>query len=268
MSLGAHANPLPSSTTRTSPQDLEVFDIGPDGQKSSSRFYTYAQLETLPQVTVKTNKDPNTDEPATYTGVYVRDLFSALGAKPGQDVIGSTCYDKYKDYYDSLYIQKHQPIFLLKYDNKLPAQWPKAFGTMALGPYCIVHERFVPAETIYGYVEPPRIPFGVISLELTTNQQAFASFAPKKDADNPEVIKGQHIAMGSCIMCHNTPVAGGLKASQPWAVLSVLAASNGDFFRGYVVNPQKFNSNSPMPPHPNFDAQTLDALQAYFKAMP
>lgn len=263
----ANAAPLSSSATRTSPQDLEVFDIGPDGKPGASRFYTYEQLETLPQATVQTKEDPDTHKPATYTGVYLRDLFSALGAKPGQDVIGSNCYDKYKDYYDPSYIKNHQPMFLLKYNGKPPAEWPLADGTMTMGPYNIVDANFVPAEKIYGYAEIDRIPFGVISLELTTMKQAFASFTPKKNGDDPEVIKGQRIAMGSCVMCHNTEVSGGEKANRPWSILAIFATSNGDYFRNYVVNPKKYRADTQMTDHPTFDAKTLDALQAYFKTM-
>jgi hypothetical protein len=263
----APAAPLPSSPTRTSPQDLEVFDIGPGGQKSASRFYTYTQLGSLPQVTLPTKQDPNTMAPATYTGVYLRDLFAALGAPAGADVLGSNCYDNYKDYYDPAYIQHHQPLLILKYDGKPPAEWPAVEGGMPFGPYCVGQVNFVPADHLLGYTEPPRIPFGVVSLELTTLHQAYDSFAPKKDATDPQVIAGHRIAMGSCVMCHYTDVAGGLKSNQPWTILAVFATSNGSYFRDYVVNPLKFNPKSAMPVHPTFDAKTLDALQAYFKTM-
>jgi hypothetical protein len=44
-------------------------------------------------------------------------------------------------------------------------------------------------------------------------------------------------------------------------------APDGNYFRQYVVNPQKIKPDVAMPAHPTFDAATLDALQAYFKTM-
>jgi len=65
--LPAFAGTLTSSLTRTSSQDLEVFDVRSDGSVSAPRYYRYEQLLTLPLITVKTAKDPNTQQPATYT---------------------------------------------------------------------------------------------------------------------------------------------------------------------------------------------------------
>jgi cbb3-type cytochrome oxidase cytochrome c subunit len=42
---------------------------------------------------------------------------------------------------------------------------------------------------------------------------------------------------------------------------------NSDYFRQYVVDPQKFKPNVAMPAHPTFDSATLDALQTYFKTV-
>jgi hypothetical protein len=55
--------------------------------------------------------------------------------------------------------------------------------------YCVGHESFNPSETIYGYVEQPRIPYGVVSLELTRFSESLGRFTPKKSASNPEVGK-------------------------------------------------------------------------------
>jgi hypothetical protein len=134
-------------------------------------------LLTLPTVTVKTERDPNTNTPATYTGVYIGDHFEAFGADASFDVIGTNCLDTYKQYYDRDYVASHRPILLLKFDGNAPDDWPAIsqppgpsramyHGTV-LGPYCVVHESFSPAETVYGYSEEPRIPYGVVSLELT-----------------------------------------------------------------------------------------------------
>ena len=88
------------------------------GNPAKTVYYGYDQLLTLPTVTVKTEHDPNTGTPGTYTGVYISDLFEAFGADASLDVIGANCLDKYKQYYDRDYIARHRPILLLKFDDK------------------------------------------------------------------------------------------------------------------------------------------------------
>jgi hypothetical protein len=264
--LPAHAGTLSGSPTRSSSQDLEVFDIKPDGSISVPRYYRYEQLLTLPLVTVKTAKDPNTQQPATYTGVYFNDLIQALQSSPEQTVLGANCYDGYQQYYDPDYNEKHHPIFLLKYDGKAPADWPKSEHDSPMGPYCVVHENFQPLETIYGYTEAPRIPFGIVSVELTSYALSLGKFDSAGQI-NSEVVKGEKIAIGSCVSCHNNGSAGGKMAQHPWQVLAANAVYNGDYFRQYVINPQKFKPNAAMPAHPTFDSATLDALQVYFKTV-
>jgi mono/diheme cytochrome c family protein len=252
---------LKPSLTRSSAQDLEV------KSEDASRFYTFAQLEKLPQTTVKTEDDPNTHRPATYTGVTLDELLSAIGTSLQKSAIAFTCYDGYVQYYDSDYIREHNPILLLRYDGKPPAQWPKSEHNTDQAPYSIVHERFVARKIIYGYTEQPRIPYGIVSAQIIPLDQVTKAFNPQKNADSQEVIKGQQIAMGSCISCHNNGEVGGSLAQRPFPVLAVHAATNGQYFRNYIVDPKRFNPASKMPPHPTFDTQTLDALQAYFKAL-
>jgi hypothetical protein len=264
--LPTFAGTLTSSLTRTRSQDLEVFDIQADGSASAPRYYRYEQLLALPLITVKTAKDPNTQQPATYTGVYFNDLVRGLQSSAEQTVLGANCYDGYQQYYDSDYDKKHRPIFLLKYDGKPPAEWPKSEHDSPMGPYCVVHQNFQPLETVYGYTEAPRIPFGIVSVELTSYALSLGKFdAP--DPHNSEVMKGQKIAVGSCVSCHNNGSAGGKMARRPWQVLAANAVYNSDYFRQYVVDPQKFKPNVAMPAHPTFDSATLDALQTYFKTV-
>ena len=52
-------------------------------------------------MTVKTERDPNTNTPATYTGVYISDLFEAFSADGSFDVIGANSAGLYKQYYES-----------------------------------------------------------------------------------------------------------------------------------------------------------------------
>src|SRR4029077_17444569 len=161
--------------------------------------------------------------PATYTGVYISDLFESFGANASFDVIGANCLDRSKQYYDRDYVAKHRPIFLLKFDGNLPRDWPPTKQGYKLGPYCVVHESFSPTETIYGYVEESRSAPAVTSLELTSFNQSLGRFAAKGSTNDPEVIKGQKIAVGSCISCHKLGRAGGHRSDEAWEVLAVHA---------------------------------------------
>ena len=53
----------------------------------------------------------------------------------------------------------------------------------------------------------------------------------------------------------------------PWVVLAAKAVTDKDYFRKKVIDPKSFSVMSFMPPHPTFDDKTLNALEAYFKAM-
>jgi mono/diheme cytochrome c family protein len=216
---------------------------------------------------VKSKRDPNTNTPATYTGVYISDLFEAFGADKSLEVIGANCSDGRKQYYDRDYVAKHRPILLLKFDGRPPADWPNSDHGSWFGPYCVVHESFSPTETIYGYVEEPRSAPAVTSLELTSFTQSLGRFTPKGSENDPEVAKGQKIAVGSCISCHKLGKAGGHRTDASWEVLAVQALNSKDNFRKFVTDPHSINPMSQMPPHPTFDDDTFNALEAYFKAI-
>jgi len=120
----------------------ESLGLDPQGIPAKTVYYSYDQLLTLPAVTVKTERDPNTSTPATYTGIYLSDLFEAFDADAAFDVIAAKCSDGSKQYYDRNYLVGHRPILLLKFDDKPPADWPNAEHGSWLGPYCVVHESF------------------------------------------------------------------------------------------------------------------------------
>jgi hypothetical protein len=132
------------SRRRVARQDLEVITLDAQGNRAKTVYYSYDQLLALRTVTVKTARDSNTNTPATYTGVYLSDLFEAFGADASSDVIAANRLDRYKQYYDRDYIASHRPIFLLKFDDKVPDDWPQTEDRNVLGPYCIVYESFVP----------------------------------------------------------------------------------------------------------------------------
>jgi hypothetical protein len=276
LACNSDAASLQPSATRQKWEDLEVITLDSQGNPAKTVYYGYDQLLTLPTVTVKTERDPNTGIPGTYTGIYISDLFDAFAADASLDVIGANCLDKYKQYYDRDYIARHRPILLLKFDGSLPDDWPRVshspessrateHGTI-LGPYCVVHESFNP-EKVYGYVEEPRTPYGVVSLELTSFNQSIGSFIPKKNGNDPEVVKGQKIVISSCISCHHLGNAGGQLASPSWPEVAASAINSKENFRKYVTNPRSTNPESGMPPYPTFDDKTFNALEAYIKAI-
>jgi hypothetical protein len=120
----SNATSLQPAETRQDWQDLEVITLDSQGDPAKTVYYTYDQLLTLPAVTVKTDRDPNTNTPATYTGIYLSDLFEAFGADASFDVIAAKCSDRSKQYYDRDYVAKHRPILLLKFDGNVPRDWP------------------------------------------------------------------------------------------------------------------------------------------------
>ena len=138
----SNAASLQPSETRQNWQDLEVNTLDPQGNPAKTVYYSYDQLLTLPTVTVKTKRDPNTNTPATYTGIYLSDLFKAFGADGSLDVIGANRLDRFKLYYDRDYVAKHRPVLLLKFDGKTPADCPNSDHGGWFGPYCFVHESF------------------------------------------------------------------------------------------------------------------------------
>jgi hypothetical protein len=116
-----NAAPIQPSPTSKNRQDLQVITLDSQGNPAMRIYYSYDQLLTLPTVTVKTERDLNTNTPATYTGIYFSDLFASFGADASFDVIGANCMGGYKQYYDRDYVTRHRPILLLKFnDTPLP----------------------------------------------------------------------------------------------------------------------------------------------------
>ena len=267
LTCNSNAASLQPSETAEDPLDLEVITFNLQGYPAKTVYYSYDQLLTLPAVTVKTDRDPNTNTPATYTGVYLSDLFEAFDADASFDVIAAKCSDGSKQYYDRDYLVRHRPILLLKFDDKVPADWPNTEHGSWLGPYCVVHESFSPAERIYGYVEQPRNASAVNSLELTHFIQSLGRFTPKESGNDPEVVKGQKIAVGGCSSCHALGNVGGHATSTSWAILAERAVNDKDYFRKFVTDPHSMNPTAGMPSHPTFDDNTFNALEAYFKAI-
>ena len=65
LACNSNAAPLQSSSSPQDPLDLEVITLDSQGNPIKTVYYSYDQLLTLPTVTVKTDRDPNTNTPAT-----------------------------------------------------------------------------------------------------------------------------------------------------------------------------------------------------------
>lgn len=260
------AGSLTFSAQRTSPQDLEVISVANDGTDGPSRFVTWEQLAAQPLAHVTSPKDSNTKEPATYDGIYFKDLFALFGATPSQDLIEAASYDKYVSYLDQDFIRNHEPLLVLKFNGHKPADWPLSEHHTSMAPYDIGYGTFVPVKKAGSYSEPAIDPFGVTIIKLTSYKQTVAVFRPKIKTDDPEVKAGHFIAITSCLNCHNLGNAGGQLAGRPWQLLSIESQTNPTYFRKHVLNASAFVPTTAMPSFP-FDEPTLNALQAYFNAM-
>jgi hypothetical protein len=76
LACNSNAAKLQPSSTRQNWQDLEVITLNSQGGPAETVYYGYDQLITLPVVNVRTERDPNTNTPATYIGVYTLAIFS------------------------------------------------------------------------------------------------------------------------------------------------------------------------------------------------
>jgi hypothetical protein len=82
----------------------------------------------------------------------------------------------------------------------------------------------------------------------------------QESGNDPEVVKGQKIAVGSCCTCHNLGNASGRMAGTTWFVLAATAVTSKDKFRNKVADARSLNPTSHVTPHREFDDNTFNAL--------
>jgi hypothetical protein len=247
-----------SSLLHSSRQAATDLEIG------NGRFISYQDLLHLPQVTFTTD-DSNFPVPARVSGVTLEELNRLFGARG--DMIVAICADGYRSNYPMSYLAAHHPVLVLTVDGKAQQDWPKLndHGGTELGPYVIANRGFVPSFKILSHTDEAQIPFQVVHLDFRSESQVLGAIAPRGDfaADSP-VMQGYRIAEQNCYRCHNMGAEGGQMASIPWPVIGAIAKSSPEFFAKYVRNPQALNPKSRMAGSPNYDDQTIAALQAYF----
>lgn len=266
--LGAHGGSPVSSilhSTRSSPNDLEISGQWAALDTGSVRYVSYTDLLTLPQVSYTVSDDTNFPEPTQISGVPLEQLASALGASPDSNLIVAICADKYRANYPREYLEQHHPVLVLKVNGKPPAEWPRSHSGGSLGPYLVSHAKFTPSFRVLSHDDEPQIPFSVTRLEFRNQSEVFGAIKPPGEhAPDSPVAMGYRIAKQNCFRCHNMGAEGGQMAARPWLVLSAWASSDPAHFTSYVHNPRDVNPASQMPPNPQYDRETIEALRAYF----
>lgn len=256
-------------SARLSPLDLEIGGELAGLSSGTTRYISHDDLLALPQTTYTVADDANFGGPTRISGVPLEELFRALGAKPGSDLIVAICKDQYRANYPQSYIGAHHPLLVLSVNGKPPSEWPKdaeGHGN-SMGPYMISHSRFIPGFTILAHQDEPQIPWGVTRLEFRTANTVFGAIAPRgPHASDPQVQDGFRIAQQNCFRCHNMGDEGGQKAARPWPVLSALATASPEYVAAYMRNPLARNPRAQMPANPGYDDATIHALIAYFQA--
>jgi cytochrome c2 len=239
---------------RQAPTDLEV---------SKGQFISYQDLLRLPQVSFTTSGDSNFPMPARISGVPLDELRRSLD--PKEDMVVAICADGYRSHYPAAYLAAHHPVLVLKVDGKAQDGWPKTHDGGELGPYVVSNPDFVPSFKVLSHSDEAQIPFRVVRLAFRSEREVFGAIAPRGEfAPGSPVMEGYTIARQNCFRCHNMGSEGGQMASIPWPVLGAMAKTSPEFFARYVRNPQALNPQSKMAGSPEYDDQTIAALQAYF----
>jgi hypothetical protein len=253
-------------TDRSSPGDLEIGGELAFLPQGSTRFIRYEDLLALPQETYTVSDDTDLPPNTEISGVPLASLARLLGKSPHDSLIVAICYDHYRANYPGDYLAQHHPLLVLRINGKLRDQWPKSPSGDALGPYLISHPLFKPAFKILSHWDEMQIPYGVTRLEFRQESAVFGAIRPHGFwPSKSQVQQGYLIARQDCFRCHNMGPEGGTMAGRSWEDLANSAWDDGPTFRDIIHNPASVNPGAKMPPHPQYDFGTLDALTYYFK---
>jgi mono/diheme cytochrome c family protein len=257
------------SASRHADDDLEVTGMVAGLPAGTAAYVSYAELASLPQVTVHVVDDenfPSRGPAPLVTGVPLDALARALGALPGSDLIDALCDDDYRAHYPASYIAMHHPIFALTIDHQRIATWAARTHQYDPGPYFITHAHFVPTVNVLAHREQPQVPSNVVRLDFSTVAATYGAITPPgSTGQSVAVQQGFAIAKQSCLRCHYRGQYGGSKSGRDWMALSTWAREQPVFFANYVHDPQAFEPHAHMPGNPGYDRATLAALTAYFQ---
>jgi mono/diheme cytochrome c family protein len=251
--------------SRQAETDLEVGGDLAGLPLRSTRFVTYKDLLTLPQVTYTVSDDSNFKAKTRITGIPLTDLDRLLGAAGDAKLVVAICYDGYRTNYPAAYLAAHQPMLVLKIEGKTEDSWPKSEYGGSLGPYLISHPSFTPSFKVLSHTDEPQIPFGVTRIEFRDERVVLGAIAPPGHyPPNSPVVAGYRIAQQNCFRCHNMGAEGGQMSGRSWQTLAMWASSEPQYFTRYVKNPKAIDKKNHMPAFPQYDAATIEALRQYF----
>ena len=258
---------LPLQAERTSPLDLEISGNLAGLPPGSKRFVRHEDLLALPQVSFTVTDDANFSGPTEVRGVELDLLAREFASEGERAFVVAVCRDWYRAYYPRVYREVHRPVLALEINGQLPSDWPKSKEgtTSPTGPYLITHARFTPSFKILAHEDEAQIPWGVVALEFFDEKAALAAIEPQgATADAPDVQAGYRIAQQNCFRCHGPANLGALKGKLTWNGIALFASQAPRNFAAYVRNPKAVVPNAEMPPNPEYDEPTLEALTAYF----
>ena len=257
--------------SRQTDTDLEVTGMLAGLPAGTPGYVRYADLLSLPQVSVTARDDDNFPglKPAQslrVSGVYLEDVARALGVYEDSDLVAANCIDNYRGHFPATYIVAHHPILALTINDLSPNDWAQKAQQHSVGPYFVTYSHFVPAFKILSHEDMPQEPANVILLNFSTAAATYGAIAPRGTfpPDSP-VQQGFNVAKQNCLRCHNLGPYGGTKSGRTWFALGTWAREQPAFFANYVHNPKAFETNAKMPPNPAYDAPTLSAITAYFQ---
>ena len=249
---------------RMSPGDLELAGDLAGVPAGETRYVRYEDLLRMPQETYNASDDSNFRGKTEISGVALSALTQTLGKSA--DMIVAICYDHYRTNYPRDYVAAHHPVLVLRINGQDREHWPATADGESMAPYVISHPEFTPAFKVLSHEDEPQIPYGVTRLEFRKEAEVFGPIQPpgKWTTDSP-VGMGYVIARQDCFRCHNMGAEGGTMAGRSWLQLSSIAGTDPARFRFIVRDPAAVKPGAKMPPHKNYDDQTLDALTAYFR---
>lgn len=256
-------SPVQLHTERSSPGDLEIGGELAGVPKGATRYLRYDDLLRLPQKTFNITDD-NFHSPAEISGVALSELAKMLGEHA--NMIVAICYDSYRSDYSPEYLAAHDPLLVLRVNGQTRDRWPKAPNGDALVPYTIANPAFKPSYKILSHDDEEQVPYGVTRLEFRNGAHIYASILPRAQwRENQQVMDGYKIAREDCFRCHNSGAEGGTMGKRAWPQLGEDAAKDPERFREVIHDPEGVRHGARMPPEPNYDRATLDALVAYFR---
>lgn len=259
---------LALQTQRSSPQDIEITGDLSGLAQGQSRFARYADLAALPQVTYTVKDDPDFDHPVQLSGVSLDTLLAALNPPAGKkQLVAAVGADGYEGHYTAEHRAQHHPFLVLKIDGKEPSQWTHGPNGEVFAPYFVTYPQFKPLFHIMTQPDAPQLPTGVSKLILYDETSALASLRPPAKAP-ASALQASRIIAVNCLRCHSNGKIGGTKSPFGWPQMALIAQGNPSAFGKYLVQPNRVNPEATMPPNPEFDAATVAAITAYFKAQP